>query len=45
MRILKVTNLLTAAVAATGLCLAGTAQAEKWDMPMAYSVRFFVQGR
>ena len=37
MRFLKVSNLVMAAVAATGLCVAGAAQAEKWDMPMAYS--------
>jgi len=37
MRIMKVSTLVMAAVATTGLCIAGTAQAEKWDMPMAYS--------
>ena len=37
MRIMKVSTLVMAAVATTGLCIAGAAQAEKWDMPMAYS--------
>ena len=37
MRIMKVSTLVMAAVATTGLCVAGAAQAEKWDMPMAYS--------
>jgi TRAP-type C4-dicarboxylate transport system substrate-binding protein len=32
---------LTASIAVTALCLAGAAQAEKWDMPMAYSASNF----
>ncbi len=33
----KLTSTLATSVAVLGLCVSGAAQAEKWDMPMAYS--------
>ena len=38
---LRLKSGLIASIAVSGICLAGTVQAEKWDMPMAYSATNF----